>query len=90
MINRWIYSFFQDGRTVDEVTITEALAKLSRRVYPFEMLRERPLPEGVDPTRLERYLSPEEFENALGMPLDEFKEVPTWKQSKMKKEAGLF
>lgn len=90
MINRWIYSFFQDGRTVDEVTITDALAKLSRRVYPLEMLRERPLPEGVDPTRLERYLSPEEFENALGMSLDEFKEVPTWKQSKMKKEAGLF
>lgn len=67
-----------------------ALEKLSRRVYPFDVLKERPLPEGVDPTRLERYLSPDEFEIALGMSLDEFKEVPIWKQSKMKKEAGLF
>lgn len=80
----------QDGRTDEELTIKVALEKLSRRVYPFDVLKERPLPEGVDPTRLERYLSPEEFKNALGMSLDEFKEVPIWKQSKMKKEAGLF
>lgn len=80
----------QDGRTDEELTIKVALEKLSRRVYPFDVLKERPLPEGVDPTRLERYLSPEEFEIALGMSLDEFKEVPIWKQSKMKKEAGLF
>lgn len=80
----------QDGRTDEELTIKVALEKLSRRVYPFDVLKERPLPEGVDPTRLERYLSPEEFEKALGMSLDEFKEVPIWKQSKMKKEAGLF
>lgn len=80
----------QDGRTEEELTIKVALEKLSRRVYPFDVLKERPLPEGVDPTRLERYLSPEEFEQALGMSLDEFREVPIWKQSKMKKEAGLF
>lgn len=66
------------------------MEKLSRRIYPLEVLTERPLPEGVDPTRLERYLSPEEFEKALGMSQDEFKEVPVWKQSKIKKEAGLF
>lgn len=72
------------------MTIKEALQKLSRRVYPWTVLKERPLPEGVDRTRLERYLSPEEFEQALGLSLDEFKEVPIWKQTKMKKGAGLF
>lgn len=80
----------QDGRTEDELTIKTALEMLSRRVYPFEVLKERPLPEGVDPTRLERYLSPEEFQQALEMSLDEFKEMPIWKQSKLKKDAGLF
>lgn len=81
---------FQDGRTEDELTIKTALEMLSRRVYPFEVLKERPLPEGVDPTRLERYLSPEEFQEALEMSLDEFKEMPIWKQTKLKKDAGLF
>lgn len=72
------------------MTIKEALEKLTRRIYPLDVIRERPLPEGVDPTRLERYLSPEDFETALGMSQDEFREVPIWKQTKLKKEAGLF
>lgn len=80
----------QDGRTDEEITIQVALEKLSRGVYPLEVLKNRPLPEGIDPTRLERYLSPEEFSEALGMSIDEFKEVPTWKQTKIKKIAGLF
>ena len=33
-----------------------------RKTYSLQELRTRPLPEGVDPTRLEAYLSAKDFE----------------------------
>lgn len=38
------------------------LAKLCKTVYPLADLLARPLPEGVDPLKLEIYLSDEDFE----------------------------
>lgn len=39
----------------------EALSKLSRQQYSVEELTRKPLPEGVDPLRLEDYLSDQDF-----------------------------
>lgn len=39
----------------------EALSKLSRQQYSIEELTRKPLPEGVDPLRLEDYLSDQDF-----------------------------
>lgn len=39
----------------------EALSKLSRQQYSIEELTRKPLPEGVDPLRLEDYLSEQDF-----------------------------
>lgn len=39
----------------------ECYEKLSKSVYTFEELQRRPLPDGVNPNKLETYLSDEEF-----------------------------
>lgn len=43
------------------VLVKEALSKLSRQQYSIEELTRKPLPEGVDPLRLEDYLSDQDF-----------------------------
>uniref|UniRef100_A0A8C9WXU6 Advillin n=1 Tax=Sander lucioperca TaxID=283035 RepID=A0A8C9WXU6_SANLU len=48
------------------------------------------LPEGVDPTQKEKYLSDSDFNNIFGITKDNFASMPQWKQLKMKKEKGLF
>ncbi|KAM6900471.1 villin-1 [Xenentodon cancila] len=48
------------------------------------------LPEGVDPSRREEYLSSVEFENLLGTTRSDFQRLPKWRQNDLKKKAGLF
>lgn len=43
------------------VFVKEALSKLSQQLYSTEELTRKPLPEGVDPLRLEDYLSDQDF-----------------------------
>ena len=42
--------------------IVDILAQLNRNRYPASVLRERPLPDGVNPLCLTDYLCEEEFE----------------------------
>ncbi|XP_014011027.1 actin-binding LIM protein 2 isoform X17 [Salmo salar] len=65
------------------------------KVYPYEVLavthRVRvKLPRDVDRTRLERHLSPEDFQHVFGMTLDQFDRMALWKKNDMKKKARLF
>uniref|UniRef100_A0A3B5A530 Villin like n=1 Tax=Stegastes partitus TaxID=144197 RepID=A0A3B5A530_9TELE len=48
------------------------------------------LPDGVDPTQKEDYLSDVDFENLLGTTRADFHRLPKWRQSDLKKKAGLF
>ena len=92
------------------------LERLTQSTYPIEQLLQRPLPEGVDPTRLELYLSASHFrvsysirvtsvrirfsfhessslrylQDILNMTKEEFAALPNWKQTNLKKNAGLF
>uniref|UniRef100_A0A673B9G1 Actin-binding LIM protein 2 n=1 Tax=Sphaeramia orbicularis TaxID=375764 RepID=A0A673B9G1_9TELE len=64
-------------------------------VYPYEMLAvthrvKVKLPRDVDRTRLERHLSPEDFQQVFGMTLDQFDRLALWKRNDMKKKARLF
>uniref|UniRef100_A0A2K5QJU9 Actin-binding LIM protein 2 n=1 Tax=Cebus imitator TaxID=2715852 RepID=A0A2K5QJU9_CEBIM len=64
-------------------------------VYPYDTLivtnRIRvKLPKDVDRTRLERHLSPEEFQEVFGMSLEEFDRLALWKRNDLKKKALLF
>ncbi|XP_061551000.1 supervillin-like isoform X12 [Phycodurus eques] len=72
------------------ILVEDVLARLSRNTYPLDQLRARPLPEGVDPLRLEIYLSDCDFEEALEMKRDEYERLPGWKQVNLKKAKGLF
>ncbi|XP_050978924.1 advillin [Labeo rohita] len=61
--------------------------------YPPEMLINKlagELPENVDPTHKERYLSDQDFQAILGISREEFDSLPQWKQKTIKKEKGLF
>ncbi|XP_009467091.1 PREDICTED: dematin isoform X3 [Nipponia nippon] len=65
------------------------------QIYPYEMLmvtnRGRvKLPPGVDRTRLERHLSPEDFLRVFEMPPEEFSKLALWKRNELKKKAFLF
>jgi len=59
----------------------------------YEELRNKTndqLPKGVDPKKKETYLSDADFERVLGSPRGEFTKMKAWKQSQLKKVAGLF
>ncbi|MXQ95995.1 hypothetical protein E5288_WYG022243 [Bos mutus] len=64
-------------------------------IYPYDALivtnRIRvKLPKDVDRTRLERHLSPEEFQEVFGMSVEEFDRLALWKRNDLKKKALLF
>ncbi|KTG30677.1 hypothetical protein cypCar_00026286 [Cyprinus carpio] len=68
---------------------------LEQKIYPYEMLivthrGRNKLPPGVDRTRLERHLSPEEFQNVFGMSIEEFDRLSLWKRNDLKKKVSLF
>ncbi|KAM4606698.1 supervillin a isoform 3-T3 [Polymixia lowei] len=72
------------------ILVEDVLARLCKTTYPLADLLARPLPEGVDPLRLEVYLSDEDFEKALEMSREEYECLPGWKQVNVKKARGLF
>ncbi|XP_038162882.1 dematin isoform X1 [Cyprinodon tularosa] len=68
---------------------------LEQKIYPYEALivthRGRcKLPPGVDRTRLERHLSPEQFQQIFGMPIADFDRLSLWRRNELKKKALLF
>ncbi|XP_074123139.1 supervillin isoform X10 [Sminthopsis crassicaudata] len=72
------------------ILVEDVLAKLCKTIYPLADLLARPLPEGVDPLKLELYLTDEDFEIALEMTREEYSMLPSWKQVNLKKAKGLF
>ncbi|XP_078178106.1 villin-1-like isoform X2 [Carex rostrata] len=68
------------------------LQKIDTVVYPYEILKvnsKTPV-AGIDVTRREDYLSPEEFQEKFGMTKDQFDKLPKWRQNKLKSDLDLF
>lgn len=81
----------QAGSFPKKVTlVSDALARLCKTQYSADEILSRPLPEGVDPLKLETYLSDEDFQRVLEMKREEFNSLPSWKQINLKKAKGLF
>uniref|UniRef100_A0A4W5JHY6 Supervillin d n=1 Tax=Hucho hucho TaxID=62062 RepID=A0A4W5JHY6_9TELE len=81
----------RDPNITTQVTLVQdALNWLSKNQYSVEELTAKPLPEGVDPLRLEIYLSDQDFQRVLEMTHTEFNALPNWKQKNLKKSKGLF
>uniref|UniRef100_A0A8D3DL64 HP domain-containing protein n=1 Tax=Scophthalmus maximus TaxID=52904 RepID=A0A8D3DL64_SCOMX len=61
--------------------------------FPLEALVNKlpnELPEGVDTTQKEKYLSDSDFRDVFGITKDDFVGLQPWKQLNMKKEKGMF
>lgn len=64
---------------------------LNRKIYSYDRLTERPLPEDVDNEHIERHLSEEDFKKIFGpITLEEFETYPQWKKLNIKKQKRLF
>ncbi|XP_059893675.1 supervillin-like isoform X2 [Gadus macrocephalus] len=79
-----------EGSRSKVVLVKEVLSKLSKEQYSIEELTRKPLPEGVDPLRLEDYLADHDFKVLLEMSRVEFNALPSWKQRNLKKNKDLF
>ena len=61
------------------------------QTYSYEQLKQKEtLPASVDKTKLEEYLSDEEFASVFGMSRADWLKVPAWKRGPIKKDKGLF
>ncbi|XP_031695559.1 dematin-like [Anarrhichthys ocellatus] len=68
---------------------------LEQKILPYEVLivthRGRcRLPPGVDRTRLERHLAPDQFQQLFQMSMSEFERLSLWRRNELKKKASLF
>ena len=79
------------GSTANLATgVQDTLSQLTKATYTFAELTASVLPEGVDATKKEQYLSPEEFQTVFGMTKSEFSALPAWKGKGLKQKAGLY
>lgn len=70
--------------------VTQELKKFLRTEYTLLELQQRPPPLGVDPLRLEQYLSVNEFTAIFNMTKSDFLLLQPWKQRKEKIKYKLF
>ncbi|XP_026216998.1 villin-1 isoform X3 [Anabas testudineus] len=77
---------------VDGGTMSPSAGGSGMYLDPQLLLNKSPseLPQGVDPTQREVYLSDLDFENLLGTKRADFQRLPKWRQNDLKKKAGLF
>lgn len=76
---------------VGPVSVQAALAEYSDdRKFSYDDLVNNNLPESVDKTRKEAYLSDADFEKYFKMSRETFQTTPKWKQNQVKKALKLF
>ena len=69
----------------------EVLEDYTRETYSYHQLLDADnLPEGVDRTRLEDYLTDDEFEKVFGMTRVEWNKMPKWRHPDLKRKALLY
>eukprot|EP01111_Echinosteliopsis_oligospora_P019724 TRINITY_DN9673_c0_g1_i1.p1 TRINITY_DN9673_c0_g1~~TRINITY_DN9673_c0_g1_i1.p1 ORF type:complete len:240 (-),score=61.33 TRINITY_DN9673_c0_g1_i1:84-803(-) len=90
----WSYSKYpKNVSTTDEKDgepVTQVLVHYSREVYSYEELISDNLPPGVDATKLEIYLSDDEFEKVFNMTRKQFEKILPWKREGIKQKVYLY
>uniref|UniRef100_A0AAY4C290 Villin-1 n=1 Tax=Denticeps clupeoides TaxID=299321 RepID=A0AAY4C290_9TELE len=84
-----------DATDVIQITVVSDPISMATNLPTFpadKLVNKLPedLPEGVDATKKEEYLSNEDFTRILGMGRMDFYAMPVWKQQNLKKQKGLF
>jgi actin-binding LIM protein len=84
-------------RQQNDVTVCKSTPNLIGipKVYPYEMLRRNRekkavLTTDIDRERLERHLSPDEFQEIFDMNIEQFYNLSEWQRVNLKKKAKLF
>ncbi|XP_045931267.1 advillin [Micropterus dolomieu] len=84
------------GNVASPIRVTTEQKSESEKIFqcfPHDKLVNKlasELPEGVDPTQKEKYLSDSDFIAVFGITKDDFARLPGWKQLNMKKIKGMF
>jgi supervillin len=81
---------YYNMQSTDTRTFETIYFELSRTEFSLEELQTRPLPPGVDPSRIEQYLADRTFQVNFNMTKAEYAAAPRWKQIEQKKNIGLF
>ena len=68
----------------------EVLKEYTQDLFSYEELLQDPLPKGVNPSKLEEYLSDIEFVRIFGMKKIEFIKLPQWKKDNLKRDVYLY
>jgi len=72
------------------VPVQEILKDYLQQTYTFEELTSKNLPKGVDASKLDIYLSEEEFVQVFKMSRADYNNMLPWKRELTKKNVGLF
>jgi len=70
--------------------VQDVLKEYTQDRFALDQLVPGKLPKGVDPTKLEMYLSDPDFEKAFKMTRKSFEKYSQWKQAEIKKSVSLF
>lgn len=81
---------FKGKKHEGRVDLIEELLKEYDRTYTFAELTGSNRPKGLDSTKLETYLSDEEFKTHFGVQKEDYAMMPRWKREKIKKDLGLY
>ncbi|XP_028393056.1 uncharacterized protein LOC114517500 [Dendronephthya gigantea] len=96
------FPFWKRNQTIAEIqkkerknyferkSVEEALEAFEKKYYSLQELTSDCPPDGVDPSKLETYLTDEEFQKIFEMSRELFNNLPGWKQDILKKALGLF
>eukprot|EP01119_Soliformovum_irregulare_P015974 TRINITY_DN457_c0_g1_i3.p1 TRINITY_DN457_c0_g1~~TRINITY_DN457_c0_g1_i3.p1 ORF type:complete len:1028 (-),score=468.85 TRINITY_DN457_c0_g1_i3:19-3102(-) len=88
--SRWFVPWKFQGNPDENsaVPVEEYLSILSRK-YTLQELVEN-CPKGLDKTKLEEYLYPEEFQKVFNMTREEWDQLPKWRQQEIKKTTAVY
>ncbi|KAJ1565687.1 Coronin-2B, partial [Nowakowskiella sp. JEL0078] len=70
--------------------LKDVLLEFKTEIFTIDELLSEKLPEQIDPTKLEMYLSEEDFESIFKMTKQEYSQMHSWKRERIKKEVGFF
>ncbi|KAK5584851.1 hypothetical protein RB653_006469 [Dictyostelium firmibasis] len=73
-----------------ELVLAKDILDLYTKKYTYDQLVKKQYPKGIDGSRLEEYLSDEEFFSVFKITLAQFKTLSLWKRESWKKELRLY
>ncbi|EAL66222.1 hypothetical protein DDB_G0282725 [Dictyostelium discoideum AX4] len=73
-----------------DLLLAKEILELYTKKYTYDQLVKKQYPKGIDGSRLEEYLSDEEFISIFKITLAQFKTLSLWKRESWKKELRLY